>query len=86
MVDDSSLSLNRIKVMQPEHTFQPGLKAYTLYINVILFAWNVRWSKSKHKENFLVYLPLDTHCSLQQKASLNLGEWILKSNVSWICH
>lgn len=57
MVDDSSFSLNRIKVTQPEHTFQPGLKAYTLYINAILFAWNVRWSKSKHKENFLVYLP-----------------------------
>lgn len=41
MVDDSSLSLNRIKGTQSEHTFQPGLEAYTLYINAILSAWNV---------------------------------------------
>lgn len=57
MVDDSSFSLNRINVTQSEHTFQPGLEVYTLYINAILFAWNVLWSKSKHKENFLSISP-----------------------------
>lgn len=56
MADDSSFSLNRINVTQSEHTLQPALKAYSLYINAILFAWNVLWSKSKHKENFSVYL------------------------------
>lgn len=50
MVDDSSSSLNRIKETQSESTFQPGLEAYTLYINAILFAWNVLWSKSKQKK------------------------------------
>lgn len=50
MVDDSSSSLNRIKETQSENTFQPGLEAYTLYINAILFVWNVLWSKSKQKK------------------------------------
>lgn len=74
MVDDSSSSLNRIKVTQSEHTFQPELEAYTLYINAILFSWNVLWSKSKQqKKNVLVFLPPDTHCSPQQKTSLQSG-------------
>lgn len=87
MVDDSSSSLNRIKVTQSEHTFQPGLEAYTLYINAILFSWNVLWSKSKQQKKMYWYFFLLTHIVLPNKRQVyNLDKWVLKKkgNAIWI--
>lgn len=79
MVDDSSSSLNRIKETQSESTFQPGLEAYTLYINAILFAWNVLWSKSKQKKKTYCYFFLLTHIVLTNKRQVySLDKWVLK--------